>query len=144
MFDFEHRTIQEQRALTCHYHTRPFSWGPADHFCESPLGTSISVMSVHKAIMHCMTSQYVIKPRDVMALCVVKISAKAPPVAPSPCRVPLYIMFQPESPTHRADHRVGTYVTKIYQFHLIRAISIYVIRWMLLMKAKTSRRVRAI
>ena len=37
-----------------------------DHVCESPLGDSCFVMNIHNPFMHCVTSQYVFKLRDVI------------------------------------------------------------------------------
>ena len=40
----------------------------ADYVYESPLGDSSLVMNIHDPFMHCETSQYVLKPRDVIML----------------------------------------------------------------------------
>ena len=42
--------------------------GGEDHVCESPLGDSCFVMNIHNPFMHCVTSQYVFKLRDVIML----------------------------------------------------------------------------
>ena len=46
----------------------PLFRGGADHVYESPLGDSCLVMNIHNPFMHCATSQYVFKPRDVIML----------------------------------------------------------------------------
>ena len=45
----------------------PLFRGGADHVYES-LGDSCLVMNIHNPFMHCVTSQYVFKPRDVIML----------------------------------------------------------------------------
>ena len=40
----------------------------ADHVYESPLGDLCLVMNIHNPFMHCATSQYVFKLRDVIML----------------------------------------------------------------------------
>ena len=46
----------------------PLFRGGEDHVCESPLGDSCFVMNIHNPFMHCVTSQYVFKLRDVIML----------------------------------------------------------------------------
>ena len=46
----------------------PLFRGGEDHVWESPLGDSCFVMNIHNSFMHCMTSQYVFKLRDVIML----------------------------------------------------------------------------
>ena len=46
----------------------PLFPGGEDHVCESPLGDSCFVMNIHNPFMHCVTSQYVFKLRDVIML----------------------------------------------------------------------------
>ena len=46
----------------------PLFRGGADHVYESPLGDSCLVMNIHNPFMHCATSQYVFKPREVIML----------------------------------------------------------------------------
>ena len=46
----------------------PLFRGGADYIYESPLGDSRLVMNIHNLFMHCATSQYVFKPRDVTML----------------------------------------------------------------------------
>ena len=42
--------------------------GGVYHVYESPLGNSCLAMNIHNPFMHCATSQYVFKPRDVIML----------------------------------------------------------------------------
>ena len=49
----------------------PLFRGGVDHVYESPLsplGDSCLVMNIHNRFMHCATSQYTFKPRDVIML----------------------------------------------------------------------------
>ena len=46
----------------------PLFRGGEDHVCESPLGDSCFVINIHNPFMHCVTSQYVFKLRDVIML----------------------------------------------------------------------------
>ena len=46
----------------------PLSRGGVDYVYESPLGDSSLVMNIHNPFMHCATSQYVFKPRDIIML----------------------------------------------------------------------------
>ena len=46
----------------------PLFRGGEDHVCESPLGDSCFVMNIHNPFMHCVTSQYVFKLRNVIML----------------------------------------------------------------------------
>ena len=46
----------------------PFFQGGADHVYESLLGDLCLVMNIRNPFMHCATSKYVFKPRDVIML----------------------------------------------------------------------------
>ena len=60
--------INHSRLNPMNYHTRPIVSRGADDVYESPLGDSRLVMNIHNPFMHCATSQYVFKPRDVIML----------------------------------------------------------------------------
>ena len=44
----------------------PLFWEGVDHVCEVPLDDSILIMNIPNSFMHCVTSQYILKWRDVM------------------------------------------------------------------------------
>ena len=62
-----HRSPMNSHHIITH---APLFRGRSDHVYESPLplGDSCLVMDIHNPFMHCATSQYVFKPRDVIML----------------------------------------------------------------------------
>ena len=121
------------------YHTCPIVSRGEDYICESPLGGSRLVMNMHKPFMHCGTSQYVFKLRDVIML------LRA---------VTIVTAYQQHCPQPR--HHVGSlsmaYLTKIHQLNeancefekyvnrsISRAISIPLIHDVCVIKTRTHR-----
>ena len=51
-----------------YYHTRPIVSRGGGYFHGSPFGDSSLIMNIHNPFMHCATSQYAFKPRDVIML----------------------------------------------------------------------------
>ena len=60
----DNRTIAD----SWNYHIRPIVPRGEDYVCESPLGDSNFEMNIHNPFMHCVTSQYLFKMRDVIML----------------------------------------------------------------------------
>ena len=71
----------------------PLFRGGAAYIYESPLGDACLVMNIHNPFVHCVTSQYVFKPRDVIMLNNRINIATITYATASPCRVPLNGMF---------------------------------------------------
>ena len=62
-----HSTYSYDMSVFCIITHAPLFRGGADVY-ESPLGDSSLVMNIHNPFMHCATSQYVLKPRDLITL----------------------------------------------------------------------------
>ena len=75
----------------------PLFRGGATYVYESPLGDSSLVMNIHNPFMHCVTSQYVFKPRDVIMLNNRVSLATITYATASQCHVPLNGMFPQDS-----------------------------------------------
>ena len=75
----------------------PLFRGDASYVYESPLGESCLIMNIHNPFMHCVTSQYVFKPRDVIMLNNRISVAKITYATASPCSVPLNVVFHQDS-----------------------------------------------
>ena len=69
-------------------HTPHCFEGGAAYVYESPLGDSCLAMNIYNPFMHCVTSQYAFKPRDVMLLNNRISIATITYATSSPCRVP--------------------------------------------------------
>ena len=71
----------------------PLFRGDVAYVYKSPLGDSYLVMNIHNPFVHCVMSQYVFKPCDVIMLNNRISVATITYTTPSPCCVPLNGMF---------------------------------------------------